>query len=249
VPGSPGARGGLEYVGNDTAVYRNAFEIKSKDTPKAWADLINLARVLNQTRPARLEAALTPILDIDGALRFLALDNALVNKDGYWARSSDYSLYQDPKGVFHLIPQDVNETFGGGGGFGGRGGPRGDSMDGIGRGLDIGGRGGMILIGRGVTLDPLVGITDASKPLRARLLAVPALKARYLAYVKDIAARWLDWKTLGPLVEQYQKLIDAEVKADTRKLDSYEAFNQGLVDLKDFADKRRAFLLGWQEKR
>jgi hypothetical protein len=44
----------------------------------------------------------------------------------------------------------------------------------------------------GVELDPLVGADDTSRPLRSKLLAVPALRARYLKYVRDIAERWLD---------------------------------------------------------
>ena len=52
------------------------------------------------------------MLDIDGTLRFLALDVVLVNNDGYWvAARADYSLYQDPSGRFHLIPSDMNEAF------------------------------------------------------------------------------------------------------------------------------------------
>lgn len=54
-------------------------------------------------------------------MKFLALENVLINNDGYWIRTSDYNLYQDEKGRFHIIPYDVNETFArpGGPGFGG----------------------------------------------------------------------------------------------------------------------------------
>ena len=252
VPGSPGARGGLEYNGDDPKAYKSVFEIKSRDTPTAWTDLISLTRVLNTTPAAQLEAALAPILDIDGALRFLALDVALVNGDGYWARASDYSIYQDPKGVFHIIPQDVNETFSTGGmpgGFG-RGGGRGmPPMDSAMMAAFMRGRGGPGgMVRGGVDLDPLVGMSDATKPLRSKLLAVPALRARYLGYVRDIATKGLDWKSLGPIVTRAQTLIDADVKADTRKLESYEDFQKSAAVLKEFADKRRAFLLAWQEK-
>jgi len=138
VPGSPGARGGLEYSGDDASAYKRVFEIKTKDDPKAWAALIQLTKVLNQTPSDRLEAALAPVLDVDGALRFLALDNTLVNNDGYWVRASDYNIYLDPKGVFHVYPHDTNETYapsgGGRGGFGGpppdRGGPGGFGPEG-----------------------------------------------------------------------------------------------------------------------
>ncbi len=136
-------------------------------------------------------------------------------------RASDYNIYLDTKGRFHVIPHDTNETFpvrgGGGRGFG-RGG--GDAK-----------------------LDPLVGLNDTAKPLRSKLLAVPALRARYLAYVRQIATKWLDWKTLGPIVTRSQSLIRAEVKADTKRLDDFEAFESGAAALKAFADSRRRFLL------
>jgi hypothetical protein len=115
---------------------------------------------------------------------------------------------------------------------------------------------------RSVELDPLAGSTDDSKPLLHRLLAVPALKARYLARVRTLAEQWLDWKKLGPLATQYQALISDEVKADTRKLSSFEAFQKGVsedveqegfrgperaLSLKNFAEQRRAFLLNHPE--
>jgi hypothetical protein len=103
------------------------------------------------------------------------------------------------------------------------------------------------MMGGGVDLDPLVGLDDASKPLRSKLLAVPALRERYLSYVREIAQKWLDWRTLEPRVQQYQALIADAVKADTRKLYSFEAFTSDVAgserSLKSFVDRRRAFLL------
>jgi hypothetical protein len=264
VPGRPGGRGGLEYLGEDPAAYKRTYEIKSKDDAASWRALIELTRVLNQTPLEGLEAALAPMLDIDETLKFLALETALVNGDGYWTRASDYSLYRDPSGRFHVIPHDANETFGPGGGPGmGRGGPRGGPgapgvgpvgpppPGGRGRGGAMGpgmppgmppgpgGRGP----GGGAELDPLNGLDDPTKPLRSKLLAVPALRDRYLALVRDIATRWLDWATIEPLARQYQALIAADVRDDTRKLDTMEAFEAGVDRLRTFVERRRAFLL------
>jgi spore coat protein CotH len=436
VPGSPGGRGGLAYLGEDAAPYKRIYAIKTKDDAKSWADLIKLCRVLNQTPADKLEAALAPLLDIDGTLKFLALDNVSMNGDGFWTRASDYNLYRDAEGRFHLIPYDVNESFNvpGGPGFGGPGGPPGrgggpgfgggpggfgpgtilavqmlwqadkdddqklakeefmalaeawfDKLDAdkadkltqeqfvaklgdllppppgfgppgggppgaaqrpgggrggfgpamfIGPGLftavdankdgsltraefrdtfgkwfaewdtdksgflkeeqlakglnaalprpDFGGPGGRFggpggPGGRrgpggpgfggpprveGVKLDPLIAANDQSKPLLAKLLAAPSLRARYLGYVREIAERWLDWKKLGPVAQQYHALIAADVKAETRNLYSYGAFEQSLagagegqgaqgpregMSLKRFAEQRGAFLLKQSE--
>ncbi len=436
VPGSPNGQGGLNYLGDDAAAYKRIYEIKTKDDAKSWTALIKLCKVLDSTPPDKLEEALAPLLDIDGVLKFLAVDNALVNNDGFWTRASDYSIYLDIKGRFHFVPHDANETFstgggpggpggrrggfggGGPGGFGGpggRGGQGGDSggPDGFGPGAMIapsmlsqgdkdgdqkltkdewsalakawfdkmdpdktgrvsleqfgerfggvitmpqgfgpnggpggggrgfgpgpfiatglfaatdldkdgsltraeflgtfekwatewdsdkagslneeklraglaaalptpdfggpgggrggrGGRGGMRgggpgfgPRGGGIDLDPLIDVNDTSKPLISKLVAVPALRQRYLGYVKDIAEKWLDWNKLGPVAQQYHSLIAADVAKDTRKLNSTEEFNRSLdsevvsgtaggsgggrpASLKGFADQRRQFLL------
>lgn len=330
VRGNPGARGGLEYVGDRIEDYKRTFEIKSEDNEKSWKALINLCKVLNQTPADKLEEALKPILDVDSLLWFLALDVALINGDGYWTRASDYTLYQDDKGKFHVIPSDMNECFRpaggpgmggpgmmairmpqpgeilpgflqdmlqltdeqkkqvavlqketqdkldkllteeqrkqvkdmrdrGPGGFGPPGGPGGFGPPGGGGPGGGAGRGGL-------ELDPLVGLTNTRMPLRSKVLAVPALKARYLACVKTIAEKSLDWKQLGPVVAGYRKLIETEVKADTRKLESFEDFVRFTADaapaaepgggrrgpsngmnLRAFADGRRKYLLDYSE--
>ena len=276
VPGSPGGRGGFEYLGEDVAAYKPIYEIKTKDDPKVWADLIAMFKVLNETPADKLEAALALKLNIDGALRFLAIEMALVNTDGYWTRASDYSIYQNEKGQFQIVPHDMNEAMlvPGGPGPGGpppgagpvpppdgrAGGPpaagpppagppaagppaAGGQQQDVLRPAPGGGRGPNT---RGPDLDPLIGLDDATKPLRSKLLAVPALRAKYLGYVRDIAEKWLNWNKLGPLAAKYQSVIADDVKLDTRKLYATAAFETGLTgenSLKTFVDKRREYLL------
>ena len=217
-PGSPRGRAGLEYLGEDVTAYKNTYEIKTRDDADSWAALVRLCRVLNTTPPEGLEAALAPMLDIDGTLRFMAIEVALANSDGYWTRASDYNLYRDTTGRFHIIPHDVNEALGGEGG------------------------------GRRAQLDPLVAIGDSTKPLYSKLLAVPALRQKYLGYVREIADSWLDWNAaLLPIVRAGHDLIAADVTVDSRKLYDNAGFAAGVatVDnpLKTFIDTRRAYLL------
>ena len=153
VRGTPGASGGLEYLGEDLAPYKQRYQMKGAESEKAWKALVNFCKVLNQTPTDKLAAALEPICDVDGLLWFLALDVGLINCDGYWIRQSDYGFYMDEKGKFHFIPADINEGFrppqgpgmGGMGGRGGRGGPGGQGGPGGGRG----GQGGQPGGGRG----------------------------------------------------------------------------------------------------
>ena len=123
--GSPVGRGGLSYLGDDAEEYKRIYDIKSKDEPKSWTELIRLCKALSEDSPEKLEKTLPAMLDVEGALKFFAWDNALANGDGFWTRASDYSLYRDQAGRFHIIPYDANETFSMGGGPGGRRGPGG----------------------------------------------------------------------------------------------------------------------------
>ena len=109
-----------------------------------------------------------------------------------------------------------------------------------------GGRGGS-----GVGLNPLIAEDDPNKPIISKILAVPALRARYIAYVREIADKSLDWNAVRPIVVQYRDLIAADVARDTRKLYTTEDFTFGTSDdatvgtLRNFFEGRRAFLLRW----
>ena len=183
--------------------------------------------------------------DQDGAVTRQELKDTFSKWFTKWATNSTGELTQMElrDGLNAALPRP---NFGGP-----RGGPRGGGPGGGGPG------------GGGVELDPLATARDTSKPLLSKMLAVPSFRTRYLGYVRDIAEKWLDWNRLGPIATQYQALIADEVKADTRKLDSFEAFQHGLVgdsapadgargqggeaSIKRFADLRRAYLLKYRE--
>jgi hypothetical protein len=286
VRGSPNGQGGLDYIDDDIASYQRRYEMKNGNDDD-WHALIRLCKTLCKTPAEELEAKLKTILDVEGALWFLALDCTLINSDGYWTRASDYSIYRDPQGKFHVFPCDMNEAFReaeggppGGGPPGGPGGRRPDRPSNRGeadpaaadrqpRAFPFPPAGGLFGIPprtEGVKLDPLVALNDANKPLRSKLLAVPALRARYLADVRTLAEEDLAWKNLGPVVAGFRSLIKQEVAADTRKLSTTEEFlkltaddaaapaaaepremrrgpGHGGMALRAFADQRREFLL------
>ncbi len=234
VPGSPGGQGSLAYLGEEPKAYSEIYQLKGPADPEAYADLIRLCRVLDKTTPDQLETELAPLLDIDHALRYLALDNLLINSDGYFLRTSDYELYQDKGGRFVIIPHDVNETF--------------NALEaGPGAADDV-----------GVELDPLYAADDLKKPLISKLLSVPKWRAQYLGYLREMAEQWLDWERWAPIVEGYRASIQTEVLRDTRKLGRVEDFPRAITEdttrqgpcgdeksygLKTFITARRAYLL------
>lgn len=228
VSANPRGGNGLGYLGNELEPYRRAYELKSGGSPgeqeQAWRDLIELCRALRDTPADRLESDLDSSLNLDRALWFMAMDNVVIDNDGYWVRASDFALFRDPNGRFHTVPYDNNETF---------------KLPG-GPGMSSGGI-------EGVGLDPLYGEFDESKPLLYKLMESSPLRSRYLAHVRTIAEESLDWDRLEPVIDSYRRLIDADVESDTRRLYSYDAFVEGVagvgLSLKRFIQERRDYLL------
>lgn len=210
-PGRDSSAGTLIYAGQRKEDYPGA-QLKTPEDEDAWDNFIRFCRRLEETPVDRLDTDLSDILNVDGALWFLALDNLLIDGDGYLSRASDYVMYQDPGPRFHLLHYDSNETFRNAGG----GGP------GVTLPTDS---------DSGTSLDPFVFATDATRDLAdrplARLLDNPRLRARYAAHVRTITKDWIDWKQLGPVYDKLTAMIDADVKADTRKLYSYAQFASG----------------------
>ena len=103
-----------------------------------------------------------------------------------------------------------------------------------------------------VELDPLVGMDDKTKPLRSKLLAVPAFREKYLGFVHQIATE-MAWEKMGPAVGQYRALLAPLVAKDTRKPFTTEAFDRDTSPeptgtLRQFFEKRSKFLLEYKPK-
>ena len=214
--------GSFSYLGDSIDEYRKWYEIQSADRDASWKVLMNVTRVLAQTPTEGLKAAIEPIFNVDGALRYLALDMVVMSGDGYWLHGSDFNLYVDTKGVLHILHHDTNEAF-----TTASSGP-----------AAAGGRGGGP---REAKADPVGYMDDVNKALRNKLLAVPEYWTKYLQYIHHIATNALDWAKIGPKVAAYRALIRADVEADTRKLYPTAEFTETVI--KDFIEERRAYLL------
>ncbi len=217
VPANFSGTGALVWRGSDPANYKNIYELKTTNALNAWTDLIKLCDILNNSPKEQLESDLKHLFDIDGALWLIALEDVFSDSDGYVSRGSDYCIYEDPKGRFHLIPYDNNETF---------------TNEGQGPGFRRGNQNPM----QRSTIDD----NNEMRPVITRLLSVPNLRARYIAHVRTLINEWLDWQKLEPIIKEYQSLIDEEIKADDKKQYSYEDFINNLIqsnnDRNDFGD-------------
>ncbi|MEZ4847366.1 MAG: CotH kinase family protein [Bacteroidia bacterium] len=94
-----------------------------------------------------------------------------------------------------------------------------------------------------VNWSPFYHADDANYPLLNRLLAVPAIRQRYLAHMRTLADELLDETTTHQIIDNYAAFIDSMVQSDPKKLESYNAFLSEVQELKTFVTNRRNSIL------
>ena len=108
-------------------------------------------------------------------------------------------------------------------------------------------------------LDPFYFKTRTDRPLLNKCLAVPEFRARYFAHYKHMLEAAYSWPILGGKIAQWQKLIEKDLSADSKKLYSMTEFRNNVTrdlrvrtgrfnaawipGMKPFIEARRGFLL------
>ena len=94
------------------AQYKQNYEIKSTDNDADWRKLVELCRALQETPQDKREAEFDKLMNVDEMLWFLAVDNVLIDGDGYFSRASDYTLYLDNalQPVLHFLARQQRDA-------------------------------------------------------------------------------------------------------------------------------------------
>ena len=120
-PGGGGPGGGgfgagnstLNYLGDDTSTYQEYYTLKNAYKDDPWNDLVNACKILNTVDLSMLIDSLGNVMDIDGALWFIAQEILFTDDDSYVNKGGmDYYVYFDV-GTNRLLPveYDGNTTF------------------------------------------------------------------------------------------------------------------------------------------
>jgi spore coat protein CotH len=184
----------LQYTGN-TATDTRGLEVKANKKHADSSALMTMLKALNQGEK------LEKYLDVDMALRYLAVSTALVNFDSYQGNfGHNYYLY-DQNGKFTILPWDLNMAFGG---------------------FNFGGSFSKVFID-----EPTQGAL-AQRPLIAKLLENESYLEKYHSYLKEVAEKYLNEKYLRREIEKVSRLIGEEVKTDPTAFYTYEQFQNNI---------------------
>ncbi len=196
----------LTWLGPSQAPYTTAYQLKTENGPTPWVDVIQAINVLNNTASSQLPAALPKVLDVDNALRFLAVGNITAWLDSYIGRyCHNFWMYEDP---YHdritFQPWDLNNGFGG-------------LTDGLGE--------------NGVQrLSPFYKEISSSspRPLFSKIVQLPPWRARYLAHFRSMMPDF-SWTKMGPRIDALRKLIRPALTADTKRIYTLSQFDANLT--------------------
>lgn len=165
--------------------------------------------------------SLPDVLDVDVALRYLAVNVGLVNLDSYMGDGENYWLYADA-GVFKIIPWDVNRAFGG---------------------ESCGCRPADLI---GLPIDEPTCGPLADRPLIGRLLGQPIWADEYRVLLERFIDVPAHPDVLRATITALANRIRPNVEADPTGFDGVAAFERAVAmdgDLVGFMEARRAAVM------
>jgi spore coat protein CotH len=103
----------LVYRGEKQERYEKSIELKTNKEKKDYTGFIRFLKILNETPAEKFKAEIEKVFNVDGFLKWIAVNTLLSNMDSYAGSGHNYYLYHNPKtGRFEFIPWDLNESFG-----------------------------------------------------------------------------------------------------------------------------------------
>lgn len=98
-----------------TSFVQSLFEKKNNETAADYSDVRSLITILGSSSrasdAAQWRAQLEGVFNTDHFLKYLAVNNAIVNWDSYGVMAHNYYLYNHTLGKLTWIPWDHNESF------------------------------------------------------------------------------------------------------------------------------------------
>lgn len=196
----------LEFLGTDTSLYFDSYELKSN---YGWNDLVNFINVLSNN-PSTIES----YLDIDRTLWMIAFDNILVNLDSYIGPlKQNYYLVKDDNNRYLPVVWDFNQSFGSFTSINSMGGGPGSTQTTLNDLTDM---------------DLFLRLNDNTYPLVYQLLNVPRYKKMYVAHCKTILDENFANNDYYTRAQAMQNIIATEVQNDPNAIYTYTDFTGNL---------------------
>ncbi|MEN9355371.1 MAG: Inner spore coat protein [Fibrobacterota bacterium] len=192
----------LAWLGATGTLYSDSgtYELKTNETANDWTGFVNFADFLNNASDSVFCADHPKFLDADNVTKELAFNMVFSNFDSYTGSGRNYYLYQTATGPMHILPWDLNLSFGA-----------------YGNGWDV------------INQDLLTVSNLADRPLNRRVLGCLPLRYRYLDRVRTMILGAASTDSVNAHVARLAPVIRPFVAADSNKFYSTAAFETNLT--------------------
>ena len=205
--------GGANFV--EGSFSEENFEKKTNEDDEDWSDIIALFNALHDdtrtSAPSTWRENLEAIFDVDGFLKYLAVNGIVQNWDTYGRMAHNYYLYNNPEtSKLTWIPWDNNEAL--------QDGKMGGALD-----LDFS------------------NLESNSWPLIAKLYADDVYKIRYNDYLLEAINGAFDTNSMQATYDDYSALIEPYATTELSGysfLNSANDFYRALEQLNEHAESR-----------
>lgn len=185
--------------------YIDYMKLKTNEKRADHSALLRFIDVLNNEPDETFPREIEKVLDVDEALRFLAVETMLVCLDSYLGRGVNYYLYEID-GRFQLIPWDLNESFG-------------TYKCGLDKDEII-----------GFYIDEPTCGPVAERPLIDRLLAHEPYRDVYHGYLEEMLAGPFSVGAMNLRIDELSDMIRPYVEADDLRFHSVADFETNLSE-------------------
>ena len=193
--------GYLYWFADDTLSFRNNYEIKAKNTPEAWTNLIELSKKINTTPANVFYDSLKTTFDFNSYITVFAADIIFNNWDSYFY-GQNYYIYRDStEKKYYYLPWDYNISL---------------------NKYDETSADYYILPGR--ENDDLFQL-----PLPSKIINNDILKKKYLNEVARIN-QYMSLDSMENFIRKMHKLIAPALKADSGKVMSMVQYEKSLLE-------------------
>lgn len=154
------------------------FEKKTNEDDEDWSDVMALFTALHaDTEPAVWREELESVFDVDGFIRYLAVNGIIQNWDTYGRMIHNFYMYNDPDtGKLTWIPWDNNEA------------------------LQVGKQGGALAL-------DFSNLDSAQWPLIDKIYSDEVYKERYDNYLADVMSNAFETTSVQAAYDNYSSLI------------------------------------------
>jgi hypothetical protein len=192
----------FRWLGSDTSLYLDSYELKADGAVGAWPKLVNFIDTLNHS--STIATSLPNNMNMSAFYRAMSMDEICGNYDSYMHSGRNFYVYFNPVNSTKLdwIIWDASLSFA--------------AMPGTG-------------LTNLETLNIAYVVDDTSRPLLNKVFSTSTLKNEYLLALCNLQKTYFTTSVLFPYIDSIADIIRTYVYNDTRKMYTNAQFETNII--------------------